>query len=135
MLTTNRRDGDGVIKSGEVAYVLGLDWIGIQDSLVSFQLFQSWLLNPATDLVRDALDTTTTLLLRRHFLNETLETEVLWLHGVNQIDGLIRPKISYAVRDNLKIWTGFDVFYGNRYGLFGQFDRNDRLVIGMEIGM
>ena len=118
-----------------MAYVLGLDWFGIQDSLVSFQLFQSWLLNPATDLVRDALDTTTTLLLRRHFLNETLETEVLWLHGVNQIDGLIRPKISYAVRDNLRIWTGFDVFYGNRYGLFGQFDRNDRLVIGMEIGM
>ena len=135
VLTTNRRDGDGVIKSGEIAYVLGLDWFGIQDSLVSFQLFQSWLLNPADGIVRDTLDTTITILLRRHFLNETLETEMLWLQGVNQGDGLIRPKISYELRDNLKIWTGFDLFYGNRNGLFGQFDRNDRLVIGMELGL
>ena len=135
VLTTNRRDGDGVIKSGEVAYVLGLDWGGIQDSLVSFQLFQSWLLKSANGMVRDTLDTTTTFLLRRHFLNETLETEVLWLHNVNQGDGLIRPKISYEVRDNMKIWSGFDLFYGDRNGLFGQFDQNDRLVIGMEIGL
>lgn len=135
VLTTNRNGGDGVIKTGEIAYVIGLDWFGIQDSLVSFQLFQSWLLNPADGIVRDTLDTTTTILLRRHFLNETLETEVLWLQGVNQGDGLIRPKISYELRDNLKIWTGFDLFYGDRNGLFGQFDRNDRLVIGMELGL
>lgn len=135
VLTTNRKDADGIIKSGEIAYVLGLDWGGIQDSLVSFQLFQSWLLKSANGMVRDTLDTTTTFLLRRHFLNETLETEVLWLHNVNQGDGLIRPKISYELRDNLKIWTGFDLFYGDRNGLFGQFDRNDRLVIGMEIGI
>ncbi|MGQ0557050.1 MAG: DUF1302 family protein, partial [Nitrospiraceae bacterium] len=135
VLTMNRRDGDGVIKSGEIAYVLGLDWSGIQDTLLSVQLFQSWLLHPADGMVRDTLDTTTTILLKRHFLNETLETEVLWLQSVNQGDGLVRPKISYELRDNLKIWTGFDLFYGDRNGLFGQFDRNDRLVIGMEMGL
>jgi hypothetical protein len=102
MLTMNRRDGDGVTQSGEIAYVLGLDWSGIQDTLVSVQLFQSWLLHPADGIVRDALDTTTTVLLRRHFLNETLDAEVLWLQSVNQGDGLIRPKISYELRDNLK---------------------------------
>ena len=135
VLTTNRNGGDGVIKTGEIAYVLGLDWFGIQDSLVSFQVFQSWLLNPANGIVREALDTTTTLLLRRHFWNETLEAEMLWLHNVNFCDGLIRPKVSYELRDNMKIWTGFDLFYGDHNGLFGQFGRNDRLVIGMEIGL
>ena len=135
VLTMNRADGDGVIKSGEAAYVLGLDWFGIHDSLVSFQLFQSWLLNPTSGIVRDAVDTTTTLLLRRHFFNETLEAEVLWLHNVNFGDGLIRPKVSYELRDNVKIWSGFDLFYGDHNGLFGQFGQNDRLVIGMEIGI
>ncbi|MBH0178537.1 MAG: hypothetical protein HP491_11895 [Nitrospira sp.] len=135
VLTTNRNGGDGVIKTGEIAYVIGLDWFGIQDSLVSVQLFQSWLLNPAQGIVREALDTTTTLLLRRHFLNETLEAEMLWLHNVNFGDGLIRPKVSYELRDNMKIWTGFDLLYGDHNGLFGQFDRNDRLVIGMELGL
>lgn len=134
VLTTSRGDGDGVIKTSEMAYVLGLDWFGIQDSLVSFQLFQSWLLNPTNDMVRDTLDTTTSLLIRRHFLNETLEAEALWLRNVNEGDGLVRPKVSYELRDNMKVWLGFDLFYGNRNGLFGQFDQNDRLVTGMEIG-
>jgi hypothetical protein len=135
VLTRNREDRDGVIKSSEASYVIGLDWSGVQDTLISFQLFQSWLLNPADGIVRDALDTTTTVLLRRHFFNETLDAEVLWLQSLNLGDGLIRPKISYELRDNMKIWTGFDVFYGDCNGLFGQFDRNDRLVIGMELGI
>ncbi|MDN5941156.1 MAG: hypothetical protein L0H94_04650 [Nitrospira sp.] len=134
VMTRNRDDRDGVIKSGETSYVLGLDWFGIQDSLVSFQLFQSWLLNPTSDIVRDTLDTTTSLLTRRHFLNEILEAEVLWLHNVNFGDGLVRPKVSYELRDNMKVWLGFDLFHGNRSGLFGQFDQNDRLVTGIEIG-
>ena len=124
-----------MIKSGEMAYVLGLDWSGIQDTMLSVQLFQSWLLHPGDGMVRDQLATMTPVLLRRHFLNETLETEVIWLQSVNQGDGLVRPKVSYELRDNLKIWTGFDLFYGDRKGLFGQFDRNDRLVIGMEMGL
>ena len=73
-------------------------------------------------------------MIRRHFLNETLEAEALWLRNVNEGDGLVRPKVSYELRDNMKVWLGFDLFYGNRNGLFGQFDQNDRLVTGMEIG-
>ena len=134
LLTRNRADSGGVTKSGEMSYVLGLDWFAIQDSLVSFQLFQSWMLNSTNDIVRDTLDTTTSLLFRRHFLNETLEAEVLWLRNVNEGDGLARPKVSYELRDNMKVWLGFDLFHGNRNGLFGQFDQNDRLVTGMEIG-
>lgn len=135
VLTQNREDRDGVIRSSEISYVLGLDWSGIQDSLVSVQLFQSGLLNPALGMVRDPLETTSTLLLRRHFLNETVEAEVLWLHNLNVGDGLIRPKISYELRDNVKVWLGFDLFYGDPKGLFGQFDQNDRLVMGMELGL
>ena len=135
VLTRNRDDPDGVINSGEISYVLGLDWFGIQDSLVSFQLFQSGLLNPAPGIIRDTLDTTSTLLLRRHFLNETVETEVLWLRNLNDGDGLIRPKASYELRDNVKVWLGFDLFHGNPNGLFGQFGQNDRLVMGMELGL
>lgn len=135
VLTQNREDRDGVIRSSEISYVLGLDWSGIQDSLVSVQLFQSGLLNPAPGMVRDTVDTTSTLLLRRHFQNETVEAEVLWLSNLNDGDGLIRPKISHELRDNVKVWLGVDLFYGDPKGLFGQFDQNDRLVMGMELGL
>jgi len=31
-----------------------------------------------------------------------------------------------------KLWLGVDVFYGDKKGLFGQFDANDRIVAGVE---
>jgi hypothetical protein len=135
VLTRNRSDSDGVMKSGELSYVVGLDWSGITDTFVSFQLFQSWLLNPLNGIVCDTLDTTSSLLVRRHFMNETLKVEVLWLRNINDGDGLIRPKVSYELRDNTNVWLGFDLFHGNQDGLFGQFHRNDRLVVGMEVGL
>lgn len=48
---------------------------------------------------------------------------------------MIRPKISYELYDNTNIWTGLDLFYGESEGLFGQFDGNDRIVFGFELGI
>jgi hypothetical protein len=47
-------------------------------------------------------------------------------------DGLVRPKISYDLNDQTTIWMGLDLFYGGDGGLFGQFDENDRVVLGLE---
>ena len=70
-----------------------------------------------------------------HFLNERLRLEAIWIHNVNDADGLLRPKLSYELGDGLTVWTGVDVFYGRSRGIFGQFDRSDRWVIGMEWGI
>ncbi len=59
----------------------------------------------------------------------------MWLHNLNQGDGLARPKISYELRDDLQVWFGFDVFYGTRNGVFGEFGRKDRVVLGFEWGI
>jgi len=48
--------------------------------------------------------------------------------------GLVRPKVSYEWQDDFKVWVGADVFYGDKMGLFGQFDANDRIIVGMEWG-
>ena len=133
-LTNDPMDTDGVVKTREFAYVFGLDWSGIRNTLISGQIFQSRLKDDLPGLVRDKVDTTVTFLARRHFKNETLTAEILWLYNLNNNDGLVRPKVSYEWKDNVKIWVGVDVFYGNNKGLFGQFDQNDRLVVGMEWG-
>ena len=134
-LTDDASDSDGVIKSDELAYVFGLDWSGLDETFLSVQLFQSHLINDQPGLVRDKVDTTVTFLARRDFMNVTLVAEVLWLHNLDNDDGLIRPKMSYEWADNLKVWFGVDVFYGDKKGIFGQFDANDRIVLGMEWGM
>ena len=125
-------DLDGIAETGELGYVIGLDWFGFTDSLVSFQVFQSWLLGEREGLFRDTLDTNLTLLARREFLNERLRLEAIWIHNLGDADGVIRPRLRYELRDDLAIWSGIDVFYGRSRGLFGQFDRSDRWVVGLE---
>jgi hypothetical protein len=134
-ITDLRRDPSGVASSPELSYVIGMDWFGFRESLISFQLFQSLVIDDPPGLVRDSVDTTTTLLLRREFLNDTVVAEVMWLQGINDGDGLVRPKVSYAVQENLKVWLGADIFYGKRESLFGEFNDNDRVVVGLEWGI
>jgi hypothetical protein len=67
-------------------------------------------------------------------LNETLTAEALWISNTNDGDGLVRPKIIYEWRGNVRLWLRMDLFYSNAKGLFGQFDDNDRLLLGVEMG-
>ncbi len=123
----------GVVKSPELHYVMGLDWNAPRDILLSMQLIQSWVINDADKTTRDKLDTTLTGLIRRNFLYDTLIAEVLVIANTNNGDGIVRPKISYEWQDNIETWLGADIFYGDQQGVFGQFDQNDRIVLGMEV--
>ena len=67
-------------------------------------------------------------------MNDTLVAELLLLHNTNNDDGLVRPKVTYDWNDSMKAWVGVDVFYGNKNGLFGQFDSNDRVIMGLNGG-
>ncbi len=133
-LSTNSiSDSDGVVKTNEFAYVIGLDWFGFSDTLLSAQLFQSHLSNNEAGMLRDGLETTLTFLARRHFINERLTTEMLWIHSTDLDDGVARPKITYQISDAITAGVGADIFYGNQAGLFGQFKNRDRLVTSIEI--
>jgi len=133
-LTDDPEDNDGVDRGDELNYVLGLDWFGFTDTLVSFQLFQTFIIDTDRTITENKFDNIITLLIERQFLNETLEVEVLWLQSINDGDGLVRPRISYELRDNIEIEFGFDIFYGDKDGLFGEFRGNDRVVLGVEYG-
>jgi hypothetical protein len=126
------RDIDGVVESSEVSAVLGFDWSGIESTLVSLQLFGSWLANDANELARDRVETRFTLLMRRTFLNERLTADFIWLRELNRSSGVLRPRIRYTLRDNVEIFSGFDIFHGTRRGVFGQFDELDRFSFGIE---
>jgi Protein of unknown function (DUF1302) len=133
-LTADLADADGVIGSGEFSYVLGLDYQGWSDWFISAQIFQSFLTSPTPGMIRDDVDTTGTLLLRRDFMNERLSAEALLLHSINQGDGLLQTSLEYEWRSNVRLKIGADIFYGKPTGLFGQFAGNDRVSIGIEIG-
>jgi len=134
-LSNDVTNSNGVTKSDELSYVLGFDWSGLEDTFLSMQLFQSRIIDEQPGLTRDKIDTTVTFLGRHNFMNDTLVAELLWLHNININDGLVRPKITYDWSDSIKVWVGADIFYGDEKGLFGQFDDNDRIIVGLEWGL
>jgi len=133
-ITTDAAVPDGVAKSEELTYVLGIDWSGMRDTFISAQSFQCWLPGYSAGIVRPELDTSLTFLIRRDFNNDTLSMELLWIASTNDGDGLVRLKLSYDLQDDLRIWLGLDLFYGDRDGLFGQIDDVSRVLIGAELG-
>jgi len=133
--TDDADDRDGAVRGDELGAVVGLDWYGFRDTLLSLQLFPSLLPEHEPGLLRDRFDTNVTFLARRSFRNERLVAEAIWLHNLNQGDGALRPELRYELRDGLWVWAGLDWFYGTRDGLFGQFDARDRALLGFEWGL
>lgn len=133
-LNNDITDTDGVSRSGEFSYVLGIDYQGWRDWFVSTQIFQSIVTDTAPGLVRDSVNTNMTLLVRRDFLNDGLRAETLVIQSLNQNDGVLQASVIYELRSNTRLKAKLDMFYGEAEGLFGQFDRNDRVSMGIEIG-
>jgi len=134
---TDPADADGVVRSDEFAYVLGLDYSGITDWFISAQIFQSYLTDSPAALVRPATDTNFTLLVQRDFMNETLKAKALLIQsltgGDTGGDGLLQLSLNYDWQSNITLRLGADVFYGSKTGLFGQFRETDRVTLGVEV--
>jgi len=120
-------DADGVARTADVGWVLGFDWFGFDETLLSLQVFQSWLPDHRSTMLRKSLDTIVTLVLRRELWNDRLVLEAQLLQSWNDRDGLVRPKLSWEWRDDTTLSLGFDFFYGDHNGVFGQYDSNDRV--------
>lgn len=127
-------DADGVVETDELGYVLGLDWYGFDETVLSGQFFHSWLPRRGSGLIRKENEFSVTFLLRRDFMNDALVFETIWIHSVRKGDGVYRAKLIYEILSGLNGWVGMDWFYGTRNGVFGQFDDRDRLVLGLEWG-
>ena len=124
----------GVVKSDVLSYVVGFDWQGWSDQFVSLQVFQSNILNNASEAVLDEQDSKMSFMWESKFLNETLSFEVLALYSINDQDGLNQVTLNYNWQANIDVYVGGDHFYGNQDGLFGQFDGADRIVAGINWG-
>ena len=53
----NLDDADGVVSSHELGSVLGLlDWYGFDETLISGQIFQTWVMETPPGLLADSVD-------------------------------------------------------------------------------
>jgi hypothetical protein len=131
---TYHLSADGIVQSSDLSFVIGLDWQGLEDTLISVQWFQSYLFDHQDSVIRPQSDNKLSLMYKRTFANETWALEMLAVQGFDQDDGLIQSKLSYLLESNIKLMLGSDVFYGDKTELFGQFDNQDRFTVGFEWG-
>lgn len=125
---TSNANARGVEKSHELSGVLGLDYSGLTDTLISGQFFQSSI-SSSEGVLRAQHETSLSLLVRRDFANDTLTAGLLAIHNTNDSDGVVQLELSYQLTSDLTIAAGADVFYGTAEGLFGQFDERDRFTL------
>ena len=118
----------------ELSGVLGLDYSGLSDTLISGQIFVS-AIEGGEGIVRDAREENLSLLIRRNFLNDTVTLETLAIHNMDDSDGVVQLDVSYQLTSNTTLSAGIDVFYGTADGLFGQFDEQDRLSLRLEVSL
>lgn len=133
--TNEPTEADGVIETQALETVVGLDWSGLTETLVSVQGFQSVITDRPPGVFRDRVESVVTVLVRRDFLYDRVLPELSWLHSLNRGDGLLRPRVRYELSSPVMVWMGADIFYGTRDGFFGQFNRASRVVLGLTWGL
>ena len=69
-------------------------------------------------------DTGMTIRLSDRLLNEKLKWEIAVVKGFKNGDALIRPRVSYAFSDNVKLSAGFDRYTGPTQSYFGALKKN-----------
>ena len=58
--------------------------------------------------------------LARAFFNDTLQTELAAIHYFETNDTALRPKLNYAITDDLRLAVGADIFMGPSLSYFGR---------------
>lgn len=124
----------GVHKSDQASAVLGLDWQGWSDHFLSVQWFHRYLPSYTQEVLAQKHENTITMLWQYALLNETLNLEWLHIHSLDRDDGVAQLNLNYNVLSSTDVFLGYDHFYGDDAGLFGQYDDADRLLIGVKTG-
>ncbi|MDX1490942.1 MAG: DUF1302 family protein [Pseudohongiellaceae bacterium] len=119
-------------KTREVKGVVGIDYNGFSDTLLSAQWFLSTLLDDDPAFARDKKEQQVTFLIRRDFMNQVLTIDGLAVHSLNDDDGYWHLAANYRYRANITFRAAFDGYYGSADAVFGQFQDESRFSLGLE---
>jgi hypothetical protein len=119
---------DIVVTRDSVEWGVGLDyqWRGY---FLLGQVNQIALFESAPRLLVGNPGTQLTFLVRRSFMRDRLEVEVRTLYAIERHSWVVFPRLSYLVLDDLRLRLGYLSISGPSDSLYGQFDKNDQLVL------
>lgn len=123
---TGLNDGDGVVSQNYLDYILSVELPLPDDARFNMQVFQRIFKNHDAAIIPNRVESGATLFWSGKF-NRTLEPQILLIHSLNHNDWLLRPKVVWNFRKDWRASAGVDIFGGHQTGLFGQYDKQDRI--------
>jgi hypothetical protein len=120
--------GDLFLDLDAFEWGIGADYL-VHGFLPLLQVSQIVILEPAPRLVIGDPDTRFTASVRRSFLAERLEVEFRGVYAIQPSNWFFLPRVSYLLRDDLRLRLGFLAIGGSRNSLIGQYGKNDEVVM------
>jgi len=141
------RSSAGVNRWNNIFWLIGIDKFLATNFLASFQFSQYIMqedspggfdntgkpydtLNRYTYGAQDEVENIFSLKLATDFMHERLKPEVLWT-WTDDNQGKVSPKVTYEIRDNLWLTTGWHYFYGNEGDSYGQFRDKNQIYLNL----
>ncbi|MFQ5667255.1 MAG: DUF1302 family protein [Candidatus Binatia bacterium] len=107
-----------------VEWGLGGDYV-YAGYLLLLQVNQTDVLRNNVDLLIEDVETRLLANLRKSFLSDTLQTQLVAAHAIESDYTFLRPRIRYWVTDHLAAEAGYLFIAGRAQSVVGQYRRND----------
>jgi hypothetical protein len=123
----NANDADGVVRQNFLEYIISAEFPLPMESRLNLQFFQRWFPNHDADIVQRRVESGASLFASTKLFNEKVEPEFLLIQSLTQLDWMARFKINWYFAKDWRFVAGTAFFGGKKLGLFGRFDKEDRV--------
>ena len=124
--TLSPTDINGLVKQNTLDWIVGLDFNPTSQTRINTQFYQRVYFNHDPNIIPDRVENDVSLLVN-HKLGHNWEVEALAVHSLNRSDWMFRPKVTWGFERNWRLAFGLDTFGGPPTGLFGQYNKQDRV--------
>jgi len=125
---TDAADDDGLLKKDYLDYLVGVDYTFFDKLDFNFQFMQRIIFGFDDRIFREKrVRSSVSVWFKTGFRENRIEPELLVITGIDELDMLLRPSVSFRVLGNLQAKLGLDIFEGPIDGIFGQYRDRDRV--------
>ena len=125
---TRLSDSDGVVRQNFLDYIVSFEFSLPDEARFNLQFFQRRFSDHDPDIIPRRVESGVTFFWSGKW-NNRLEPQLLLIHSLNRSDWLLRPKLVWNFRKDWRAVAGADIFGGPANGLFGQYDKKDRVYL------
>ncbi len=116
----------GAVEQHTLDYLVGLDFILPLDGRLNLQAFQRVYFDHDEDIFFDAFETGFSVLVSAKVFSK-FEPQLLYIQSLNSSDRMLRPRVNWYMRPDLRVSAGVDIFAGPSQGTFGRYGDSDRV--------